>query len=91
MERFGNASRCKLNRTPSLSIFKIPSLNEMSHIATESQARQQSIEKVQLKMTTNSDYYRKSFDRLNELKTPIVEDLKIIRPNLSSRFTESST
>ena len=42
-------------------------------------------------MTTNSDYYRKSFDRLNELTTPIVEDLKNIRPSLSSRFTESST
>ena len=70
---------------------KIPSLNEMPHIATESQARQQIIEKVQLKMTTNSDYYWKSFDRLNELTTPIVEDLKIIRPSLSSRFTESST
>ena len=63
----------------------------MPHIAMESQARQQSIEKVQLKMTTNWDYHRKSFDRLNELRTPIVEDLKIIRPSLSSRFTESST
>ena len=70
---------------------KIPSLNEMPHIATESQARQQIIEKFQLKMTTNSYYYRKSFDRLNELTTPIVEDLKIIRPSLSCRFTESST
>ena len=62
---------------------KVSSLNEMPHIATESQACQQIIEKVQLKMTTNSDYYRKSFDQLNELTTPIVEDLKIIRPNLS--------
>ena len=70
---------------------KIPYLNEMPHIATESQARQQIIEKVQLKMTKNSDYYRKSFDRLNELTTPIVEDLKIIRSSLSSKFTESST
>ena len=48
---------------------KIPSPNEMPHIATESQARQQIIEKVQLKMTKNSDYFRKSFDRLNVLTT----------------------
>ena len=39
---------------------KIPCLNETRHIAMESQLRQLISEKVQLKMTSNNEYYIKS-------------------------------
>ena len=70
---------------------KIPSLNEMPHISTITQAREQMIEKVQLKLATVPDYHPKSFQKLDKLKEPIILDMTTIRPSLRNRFTASST
>ena len=70
---------------------KIPALNEMPHISTLTQAREQVIEKVQFELANVPEYHRKSFHRLNELTEPITVDMKTIRPSLRNRFTDSST
>ena len=69
---------------------KIPSLNEMPHISTLTQAREEVIEKVQLELANVPDYQRKSFDPLDELTETIIGDMKTIRPSLRNRFTDSS-
>ena len=90
--RNGTAVRIDVNLTDPLHLFsKIPSLNEMPHISTLTQAREQVIEKVQLELANVPDYRRKSFDRLDELTEKIIGDTKTIRPSLRNRFTDSST
>ena len=91
--RNDSAVRIDVNLTDPLQhlFSKIPSLNEMPHISTLTQAREQVIEKVQLKLANVPDYHRKSFDRLDKLTEPIIGNMKTIRPSLRNRFTDSST
>ena len=91
--RNDTAIRIDVNLTDPLQhlFSKIPSLNEMPHISTITQAREQMIEKVQLKLATVPDYHRKSFQKLDKLTEPIILDMTTIRPSLRNRFTASST
>ena len=80
------AIRIDVNLTyPSQHLFsKFPSLIEMPHVSTITQAREQMIEKVQLKLAT-------SLKKLDELTESIILDMTTIRPSLRDRFTASST
>ena len=91
--RNDSAVRIDVNLTDPLQhlLSKIPSLNEMPHISTLTQGREQVIEKVQLELANVPDYHRKSFDRLDELTEPIIGNMKTIRPSWRNRFTDSST
>ena len=90
--RNDTAVRIDVNLTDPLQLLcKKSSLNEMPHISTLTQAREQVIEKVQLELASLPDYHRKSCDRLDELTEPIIGDMKTIRPSLRNRFTSSST
>ena len=82
--RNDTAIRIDVNLTDPLQhlFSKIPSLNEMPHISTITQAREQMIEKVQLKLATVPDYHRKSFQKLDKLTEPIILDMTTIRPSL---------
>ena len=88
--RNDSAVRIDVNLTDPLQhlFSKIPSLNEMPHISTLTQAREQVIEKVQLELANVRDYHRKSFDRLDEITEPIIGNMK---KTLRNRFTDSST
>ena len=91
--RNDTATRIDVNLTDPLQHFfsKITSRNEMPHISTITQAREQMIEKVQLKLATVPDYHRKSFQKLDKLTEQIILYMTTIRPSLRNRFTASST
>ena len=84
--RNDTAVRIDVNLTDPLKhlFSKVPALNEMPHISTLTQAREQVIEKVQIELANVPEYHRKSFHRLNELTEPITGDIKTIRQSLET-------
>ena len=70
---------------------KIPAIDNLPHMATIAQARQQFIEGFQLKMSEVLEYQRLSFDKLDEVAEPILRDMQTVRTSLSNKFTQAHT
>ena len=70
---------------------KIPAIDNLPHMATIAQARQQFIEDIQLKMSEVPEYQRFSSDKLDEVAEPILRDMQTVRTGLSNKFTQAHT
>ena len=82
-----------ITRTDPLKLLlaKIPAIDNLPHMVTIAQARQQFIEDIQLKMSEVPEYQRFSFDKLDEVAKPILRDMQTVRTSLSNELTQAHT
>ena len=86
-------TRLDISLTNPLKLFltKIPAIDNLPHMATIAQARQQSIKGIQLKISEVPEYQRFSFDKLDELAKSILRDKRTVRTSRSNKFTQGHT
>ena len=72
-------------------ITQLPAIDNLPHMATIAQARQQFIEDILLKMSEKPEFERFQFDNFIEVADPIIRDMQTIRTRLSNNFTQSHT
>ena len=91
--RIDTTFRIAVNLTDLLKqlLSKVPSFDEMSHISTINQAREQLIGNVQLKIAIVPDYHQKSFQKLDKLTEPTILDMTTIRSSLRDKIMASCT